>query len=143
MDAGDLCRVISGRPVLRAANPGVGSPRRSPSERKEARHANAGQDDVRVLRAEMRQTQRPARKSLGFKKPIEKDRISSVALTARIRRSAFEPSSSPAAGGPASGVCDLSRKNEQSIVLERPRMLSIRLSARAGLGRTCHGVKSQ
>jgi hypothetical protein len=59
-------------PVLRA-NPGVVcSPRRSPSERKEARHANAGQDDVRVLRAEMRQTQRPARKSLGFKKPIEK-----------------------------------------------------------------------
>ncbi len=60
-------------PVLRAANPGVVcSPRRSPSERKEARHANAGQDDVRVLRAEMRQTQRPARKRLGFKKPIEK-----------------------------------------------------------------------
>lgn len=85
-------------PVLRAANPGVGSPRRSPSERKEARHANAGQDDVRVLRAEMRQTQRPARKSLGFKKPIEKDRISSVALTARIRRSAFEPSTVPLGG---------------------------------------------
>ena len=67
MDAGDFCRVISGRPGPEAANPGVGSPRRSPSERKEARHANAGQDDVRVLRAEMRQTQRPARKSLGFK----------------------------------------------------------------------------
>ena len=71
MDAGDFCRVISGRPGPEAANPGVGSPRRSPSERKEARHANAGQDDVRVLRAEMRQTQRPAPKSLGYKKPIE------------------------------------------------------------------------
>ena len=53
MDAGDFCRVISGRPGPEVANPGVGSPRRSPSERKEARHANAGQDDVRVLRAEI------------------------------------------------------------------------------------------
>jgi hypothetical protein len=61
MDVGDFCRVISGRPGPEAANPGVVcSPRRSPSERKEARHANAGQDDVRVLRAEMRQTERPA-----------------------------------------------------------------------------------
>jgi hypothetical protein len=51
-------------PVLRAANHGVVcSPRKSPSERKAARHANAGQDDVRVLRAEMRQAQRPARKA--------------------------------------------------------------------------------
>ena len=72
MDADDFCRVISGRPGPEAANPGVGSPRRSPSERKEARHANAGQDDVRVFRRRDEANSTTDPEKLRLQEPIEK-----------------------------------------------------------------------